>query len=68
MWSNEKKPTPRPDLNHRPPGYQPGTTLGGQTWRDQLRGESYYDYYLLYQLGTGGHTQNVLLATTTCHM
>jgi len=30
-----KKPAPRPDLNHRPPGYRPGATLGGQTWRDQ---------------------------------
>jgi len=33
-----KKPVPRPDLNHRTPGYWPGTTLGGQTWRGQLRG------------------------------
>jgi len=35
-----KKPTPRLNLNHRPPGYQPGTTLNGQTWRGQLRGDS----------------------------
>jgi len=26
-----KKPVPRPDLSHRPPEYQPGTTLAGQT-------------------------------------
>jgi len=45
MWSNEKKPAPRPDLNHRAPKYQPGTTLGGQTWRGQLRGEFYQYYY-----------------------
>jgi len=37
MWSNEK-PASRPDLNHSPLGYQPGATLGGQTWRGQLRG------------------------------
>jgi len=43
-------PTLRPDLNHRPPEYRLGATLGGQTWRGQLRGEFYqYYYYLLYQ-------------------
>ena len=26
----QKKPTPRSDWNHRPPGYRPGATLGGQ--------------------------------------
>jgi len=29
MWSNEK-PAPRPEMNHRPPGYQSGAILGGQ--------------------------------------
>jgi len=53
-----KKPTPRPDLNHRPPGYRLGATLGGQTWRGQLRGEFYQYYYQLYQLGTRGCTQS----------
>ena len=32
-----KKPTPRPDWNHRPPGDRPGATLGGQAWRGHLR-------------------------------
>jgi len=41
-----KKPAPRPDLNHRPPEYRPGATLGGQTWRGQLRGE-FYQYFLI---------------------
>jgi len=57
MWNNEKIPAPKPDLNHRPPGYRPGATLGGQTWRGQLRREFYQYYYQLYQLGTGGRTQ-----------
>jgi len=46
----------KPDLNYKPLGYQPGATLGGQTWRGQLRGEFYHYCYLLYYLGTGERT------------
>jgi len=46
----EKKPAPRPDLNHRPPEYWPGTTLGA--WRGQLRGE-FYCY--IDRLKSNGH-------------
>ena len=55
-----KKPTPSPTQTHMPPGYWPGTTLGGQAWRGQLRREFYQCYSQLYQLGTGGHTQKDL--------
>ena len=60
MWTNEKIPTPSRTRTHRPPGYRPGTTLGGLAWRGQLRWEFYQYYYQLYQLGTGGRSQKDL--------
>ena len=53
MWTNEKIPTPSWTPTHRPPGYRPGTTLGGLAWRGQLRWEFYQYYYQLYQLDDG---------------
>ena len=35
MWTNEKIPTPSRTRTHRPPGYQPGNTLGGDADRYQ---------------------------------
>ena len=60
MWTNEKIPAPSRTRTHRPPGYWPGATLGGQAWRGQLRLEFYQYYYQLYQLGTGGRSQKDL--------
>jgi len=37
MRNNEKKPASSLTQTRRPPGYQPGATFSGQTWRGQLK-------------------------------
>ena len=46
----QEKPTPRLNWNHKPPGDRPGTTLGGQAWRDNIC----YIVYIYY------HTYSIL--------